>query len=161
MDNRINFIIPDEDVAIATEKLGEGASTMQPYLIALKPSERQELPKMSDKTLPFVEKITEYCQSAPQFVPAYMDVEALAGDFKVTQQLTGLFRTVKAMHDNLDDTIMQAGSEAYMNALNYYNSVKQAAKSDVPGAKSIYEDLKKRFEKTKPVVVQKVTPTED
>ena len=161
MENKINFIIPDEEVDITTQKLNEGGAILKPYLIALTPDQRKEIPKMSDKTLPFVEKITEYCQSAPQFVPAFMDVEALAGDFKVTQQLTGLFRTVKAMHDNLDDTIMQAGSEAYMNALNYYNSVKQAAKSDVPGAKSIYEDLKKRFEKTKPVVVQKVTPTED
>lgn len=161
MENKINFIIPDEEVAIVTQKLNDGTTTLEPYLIALKPKERQEIPKMSDKTLPFVEKIKEYCQSAPQFVPAFMDVEALAGDYKVTQQLTGMFRIVKAMHDNLEDTITQAGSEAYLNALNYYNSVKQAAKSDVPGAKSIYEDLKKRFEKSKPVVVKKEKPTEE
>jgi len=111
---------------------------------------------MSDKTLSFVEKIKEYCQSAPQFVPVFMDVEALAGDFKVTQQLTGMFRIVKAMHDNLEDTIMQAGSEACLNALNYYNLVKPAAKSNVPGAKSICDDLSKRIEKTQKA---KVTPT--
>jgi hypothetical protein len=40
-----------------------------------------------------------------------------------------------------------SGSEAYTAALAYYNSVKQAAKMNVPNAKSIYKDLKQRFEK--------------
>jgi len=40
---------------------------------------------------------------------------------------------------------MLAGSEAYVAALSFYNSVKQAAKLNVPEAKTIYEDLKKRF----------------
>jgi len=35
-----------------------------------------------------------------------------------------------------------ADGESYINALSYYNSIKQAAKMDIPGAKSIYEDLK-------------------
>lgn len=58
-------------------------------------------------------------------------------------------RTVTALNDGLDDTVMEAGGESYIIALSYYNSVKQATKMNVPGAKSIYEDLKKRFEKTK------------
>lgn len=43
---------------------------------------------------------------------------------------------------------MVAGSEAYSAALTYYNTVKQANNMNIPGAKVIYEDLKKRFEKT-------------
>lgn len=149
MENKINFIIPDEVITEVTQKLGEAAAALQPYLIALTPEERKSIPKMSDKTLPFVEKTLEYCETAPQFAPPYMDREALYGDMKVTQQLTPLLRTVVAMNDGLDDTVMEAGGEGYINALNYYNSVKQAAKMNVPGAKSIYEDLSKRFEKTK------------
>ena len=42
---------------------------------------------------------------------------------------------------------MMAGSEAYIASLSYYNSVKMAAKLNVPGAKPIYDDLKKRFTK--------------
>jgi hypothetical protein len=41
--------------------------------------------------------------------------------------------------------MMLAGSEAYIAALAYYNSVKQAAKMNVPGARAIYDDLSKRF----------------
>ena len=157
MENKVNFIVPDEVIREVALKLREATEALQPYLIALTPEDRQSIPKMSDKTMPFVEKTLEYCASAPQFAPPYMDSEALDSDFKVTQQLTPLFRTIKAMNDGLDDTIMEAGGEAYVNALSYYNSVKQAAKMNVPGAKSIYEDLKKRFERTKTV---SVTPTQ-
>ncbi len=156
MENQIRFIIPEEVVTLATQRLNEAAEALQPYLIALTPDQRKEMAKMSDKTVPFVEKNLEYCGSAPQFVPPFMDCEALYGDVKVTQQLTPLFRIVKGLSDGLDDTVMSAGSEAYINALNYYNSVKQAAKNNVPVAKSIYDDLSKRFEKTKK---PKVTPT--
>ena len=152
MENKVSFIIPDEVVMSATQKLNEVAESLLPYLIALTPTEMRKIAKMSDKSVSFVEKNLEYSGSASQFTPNYMDCEALAADLKVTQQLTPLFRIVKALSDGLDDTIMEAGSEAYLMALNYYNSVKQAAKSDVPAAKSIYEDLSKRFERTKPVV---------
>ncbi len=152
MENKVNFIIPEEVVIAATQKFKEGAESLSPYLIALTPTERRKMAKMSDKSVSFVEKNLEYSGSASQFTPQYMDCEALAADLKVTQQLTPLFRIVKALTDGLDDTIMEAGSEAYLMALNYYNSVKQAAKTDVPAAKSIYEDLSKRFERTKPAI---------
>ena len=42
---------------------------------------------------------------------------------------------------------MLSGSEAYGEALAYYQSVKQAAKRNIPDAKVIYQDLRKRFEK--------------
>ena len=66
----------------------------------------------------------------------------------IYNQLTPLFRLVMRLHDGLDDTTMEAGAESYANSLSYYNSVKQAAKMNVPGAKAIYDDLKKRFERT-------------
>ena len=34
MANKINFIIPEEVVLIATQKLNEVAESLQPYLIA-------------------------------------------------------------------------------------------------------------------------------
>lgn len=147
MDNKINFSIPDEAIAQVKQKLAEITTIFKPYLIALTPAERQAIPKMSDKTVPFVEKTLDYCTSAPQFAPSFMDREALAADMKVVNQLIPVFRIVKQLSDGLDDTSMEAGAESYVNALAYYNSVKLAAKNDVPGAKAIYEDLSKRFVK--------------
>jgi hypothetical protein len=40
---------------------------------------------------------------------------------------------------------MTAGSEAFQAALVFYNSTKVVASQDVPGAKAVYEELKRRF----------------
>lgn len=149
MENKIDFIIPDELINSSLQKLNEVATDLKPYLIALTPSERQYIPKMSDKTLPFVKKTLDYCKTAPQFAPAFMNIEALTADMKVYNQLIPLLRVIQRLNDGLDDTTKQAGAESYVNSLNYYNAVKLAAKIDVPGAKSIFSDLQKRFVRVK------------
>ena len=147
MENQIDFVIPDEVMTDVSQKLSEVNTALQPYLIALTPDERREIPKMSDKTIPFVEKTLDYTVSDPEFAPPYMKREELANDMKAHAQLTELFRTVQQLYNGLDDTAMEAGAESYVTALSYYNAVKQAAKMNIPGAKSIYDDLRKRFQK--------------
>ena len=150
MENKINNTIPTEVINEVRQLLDNAAIVLKPYLIALSPAERQSIPKMSDKTQPFVEKIIAYTDTSPQFVPPYMDKEVLESDMATYNQLIPLFRAVKQLSDGLDDTSMQAGAECYTNALIYYNSVNQATKADVPGAKAICEDLRKRFVKIRP-----------
>ena len=161
MEKKIDNTIPEPVINEATQLLNNAVTVLIPYIIALSPAERRAAPKMSDKTRPFVEKTIAYCDSAPQFVPPYMSKEALKTDMTVYNQLIPLFRVVKQLSDGLDDTTMQAGAECYTNALNYYNSVKQATKSDVPGAKAICEDLRKRFVKTKPDEANLLPDTEE
>ncbi len=147
MENKINFTIPEEVATNVSASLAEISTSLLPYLIALTPEERRAVPKMSDKTSPFVEKCMAYAQSAPEFAPPYMDVEGLKTDMAVYNKLIPLLRQVTRILNGLDDTIMQAGAESYVASLAYYNSVKQAAKMDIPGAKGIAEDLRKRFVK--------------
>jgi hypothetical protein len=149
MDNKINFSIPDEVIADITSRLNDVANIVRPYVIALTPIERHDLPKMSDGTLPFVQKSLDYCQSNPEFAPSYLDFSGLLADMKVYNQLMPIFRLVEQLENKLNDTTMEAGAESYISALSYYNSVKMAAGMNVPGAKAIYEDLKKRFVKEK------------
>jgi hypothetical protein len=53
--------------------------------------------------------------------------------------------TAKQLSDNIDDTVMVAGSEAYQASLIFYNAVKVAAAQNIPGAREVYDDLKARF----------------
>jgi len=147
MDNKINYSIPPEILAEATAKLNDVTNLFKPYLIALNPTERHDLPKMSDGTLPFVQKCLDYCQSNPEFAPSYLDFSGLVADMKVYTQLLPIFRLAEQLENKLNDTTMEVGAESYVSALSYYNSVKMATSMNVPGAKAIYEDLKKRFVK--------------
>ena len=145
MDNKINFSIPDEVITDVTTKLNDVVTALKPYLIALTPTERMEMPKMGDGTLPFVQKCLNYCQTNPEFAPGYIDFVGLASDMKAFEQLLPLQRMVLQLENQLNDTTMQAGTESYVSSLAYYNAVKLATRMDAPGAKAIYEDLKKRF----------------
>ncbi|MNW16927.1 hypothetical protein D3C71_2159470 [compost metagenome] len=49
----------------------------------------------------------------------------------------------------MKDTIMLTGHEAYVQALYYYGSVKLAARAGDAEAKTIAEDLSKRFPRGK------------
>lgn len=145
IENRISVEIPPDVLAKVLENIEEIRKMLETYLIALSPEERHSIPKMSDRTLPFVEKTIYYVGTDPQFAPAYMQTAELFKDIKAVEDLNKIFRPLEQIVSNLDDSKMLAGSEAYITALSYYNGVKQAAKMDVPDAKVIYEDLNKRF----------------
>ena len=152
MDNKINFSIPDEVVVDVISKIADAINQLKPYLIALTPTERHDLPKMSDGSLPFVQKCLDYCQLHPEFAPTYVNFGSLVKDMEIYQQIVPIYRLVLPLENKLNDTAMEAGAESYITSLSYYNSVKLAAKADIPGAKAIYEDLKKRFVKEKATV---------
>lgn len=113
---------------------------------SLTPAQPRELAKMSDGTEPFVAKVMDYALTDPQFNPAYMNVAELKKDLGAYSNLKPFVTAASQLEDELSDTAMLAGSEAYTQSLSYYNSVKMAARLNVNGAKAIYEDLKKRFE---------------
>lgn len=140
-------VIPEHVVDEATRLLNNTLALLKPYLLALTPSERMVMAKMSDRTYPFVEKTLDYTHTSVQFIPPYMNQNELSVDFKSYEQFNGLLRLVVQLQNGLDDSTMHLGGQCYTNALNYYNSVKQASKMNVPGAKAIYEDLSKRFAK--------------
>ncbi|MDO9547767.1 MAG: hypothetical protein Q7J65_02240 [Candidatus Marinimicrobia bacterium] len=145
--NRVAIQISDDDATAIDTELTSLEEKLANYLIALSTDERRGLPKMKDKTYAFVQKTVDYTASDPNFVPDFMDAEALKIDFGAVSTLNTIFRRIEKLRGNLDDTILLSGSEAYNPALHYYNSVKMSARANVPGAKEIYEDLKQRFGK--------------
>ncbi|MGD9488602.1 MAG: hypothetical protein AB7W47_11310 [Calditrichaceae bacterium] len=145
--NLVSIEISDADVQTINGALQTLKETLKPYISSLTPDDRRELPKMSDRTVPFVSKTLEYAESNEQFAPAYMNVAELNKDVKAVETLTQFFRQVEDVYKQLDDTIMLAGSEAYVASLAFYNSIKLASRMSVPGAEPIYRDLKERFDR--------------
>jgi len=148
-ENRISLKITaaDQDaIEAAIETLVEKLS---PHLKALAPGESQQLMKAGDGNLPFVEKTLEYAESNPEFVPLYLAVPEFRVDVEAVKLLNGFIRALQATVDNLQDSAILSGHEAMFSALTYYNSVKQAAKTNVPNAKTIQEELAKRFKHSK------------
>jgi len=144
-ENRVSIEIASNDNMAATESVAKLKTALTPYLISLTPDERQELPKMKDKTIGFVTKVIGYISTNPEFAPPYLNTSEMTKDLAAVNALNNFLKPLQQIIAGLDDTVMEAGSEAYVAALSYYNSVKQAAKANIPNAKTIYEDLKERF----------------
>ncbi len=147
--NQISITIPQEVIEEVNAKLQEIQNALSPYLQGLTTEESKSLFKMGDKSIATVQKIENYIESNPEFVPSYMDKEEFLKDGKAVNQLKPLLSKVTQLNSDLNDTIILAGSEAMVAGLMYYGTVKEAANKGVVTAKPIYEDLKQRFYKRK------------
>lgn len=156
-DNQVSLTLLPAQIQDLQNKVEELKANLD-FLVNLTLQERKTLPKMGDKTLAFVEKSLNYAKENAKLVPPYLDVNELEKDFNTVKELSKIKRPLESLVEALDDTIMLAGSEGYMAALVFYNSVKMASKMNFAGTTTIYEDLKKRFTGSgKSVVVQNET----
>jgi hypothetical protein len=143
--NKHSQSIPADILEQAKAKITEAADLLKPYLLALTPTEKQEIPKMGPKTLNFVEKPHDFAHENPSLVPAYLNMDDFDTDLADAHGLWTLYNRVHQLEEGIGDTQMTAGSEAFQTALVFYNSVKVAASQNISGAKAVYEELKKRF----------------
>lgn len=146
MENSISITIPPQDLQAVKDMLATIQGILEPYLIALTPEDRRRLLKMGDGSEPFVAKVMDYAVTDPQFLPPFVPLAEMNKDWEAVSGLLPIFRMVQQLQSNLSDTVMLTGSEAFEASLSYYNSVKMAARMNVPNAKTIYEDLSKRWE---------------
>ena len=148
MKNQVSIRISPDDLQKVITDVESLNTTLKPLLTSLTVEQRIELPKMGDGTEPFVEKALDYVNSNPEFAPPYVKAEEMAIDFKAVKELLSIYRPLYQLVQQLDDSIMLSGSEAYIGSLAYYNSVKMATRMSAPGAKAIYEDLQQRFRRS-------------
>ena len=145
-ENLVSIEIPDSDAAKIAEALNTVKTVLKPYLVSISTEERQTLPKMNEKTVPFVKKVLDYAGSHPEFAPSYLSVPELKKDVDAFEALIKIGKPLEEIAVAITDTTILCGSEAYTAALSYYNAVKQAVRQNVPGAKVIFDDLKTKFE---------------
>jgi len=144
-NNKHTLAIPDDILAQAQAKVDDIRELLSPYILALTATERREMPKMGPKTIHFVEKSYDFAMQNPNFLPSFLNMDIFSNDFGNAHGLWTLVNSIRQLEHNVADTEMAAGSEAYQAALVFYNSVKTASAQNIPGAKAVYEELKRRF----------------
>jgi len=147
-ENLFELNIPAADLQNVQAAVQTLTTTLAPHLISLSAETRRELPKMGDKSLAFVRKAREYAANNPDLMPAYLSLPMFEADLSGVDTLTNLLRQLQPLIDNLEDSLILGGSEAYQAALVFYRSVKVAAQAGQPNAKTIADDLSTRFPMT-------------
>lgn len=118
---------------------------LEGIIINLTKEERQVLPKIADKTLAFDEKCKAYMASRPELIPGFVDMDEMAKDRALVDDLLPCLREIAPICEGLEDTISLASTDIYVADLAFHQSVKQAAKRCVAGTDTIYDDLRERF----------------
>ena len=144
MENKVSISVSTAAAANIVDAIQEIERNL-PLLINLTVEERKSLLKMGDKTLAFVGKTLDYAKQNPTLVPPFLDMVEFEKDVTAVQALSSILKPLQQLTEKLDDTTMQAGSEAFAAALVFYTSVKAAAKAGVPGMKTMFDDLQTRF----------------
>ena len=145
-ENRISLSIADSEKDKIMQAVNALAVLLQPLLIALDADGRRSLAKMSDASIPFIQKVAQYVESNPEFVPAFVDVAEFKKDLQTFLDMREVLRPILQLVGNLEDTAILSGADAYDVGRAYYKTVQQGVKMNVPNANAIYEDLKSRFE---------------
>ena len=145
IESKIKIVITEEQKTTLNTAFKTFKDTLKSVLISLTPSEKQSMLMLGDKSISFVGKNIMFAAQKPEFVPNYLDVEEWKIDLQAYNDLAPYNAEIMELSSLLKDTIALCGNEAFRQALTYYNSVKQAAKDNVPGAKPIYEELKQQF----------------
>lgn len=114
-----------------------------PFLTGLTPEERQALPKMGDKSRALVARCLEIAQQDDSFLPRNLDVPAFASDVKLHAALEPIRLRLMQLLELVEDTQTQAGSEAYLAALEVYHAAQRSGRG--AGLDGLVDRVSKRF----------------
>jgi hypothetical protein len=114
-----------------------------PFLTDLAPEERRALPKMGDKSRAFVSKAAEVAAQNPDFLPRSFDVDEMRRDVELFEALQPIALALTQLQELVDDTLLEAGSEAYAAALVVYNYARTSGQGEA--LDTVADELSRRF----------------
>jgi hypothetical protein len=146
-ENRIDITMTPAQVTAVKTAL-QTMETNMPFLLGLTTEQRVAIPKINVVNKAFVEDAMNEFSNNAAMLPSYLDVTKIKTDYTLYTQLDEIIFLVRRVLEKLEDTQMLAGSEAYISSLVVYRLFEAAAGAGVPGADSIYAQLKERFTNT-------------
>ncbi len=121
-------------------------SALLTFLINLTKPERRSLVKTGPGSVGYVQTALTYAKNHPEILPPSFSVPAFEQDVNLFTQLSELLALLKGVTDGVDDTTMAVGSEAKRATLQFYDLLKNAAKTN-PGLQPLVDELARLFQR--------------
>ncbi len=144
-ENLISISLDAVDLGKIDNGISEVKGVIAGKLINLTPEERKTHGRVAEETEDWILQVKEYMQQNPDLVMSHIDVDEFVKDFDARRALLPRYRELEQIFSMVDDTMLLLGTDLYHNALMFYKGLKALAQTDAPGAKVVYEELKKRF----------------
>ena len=145
LSNLVSIVFTVAEITAISDALDVILNIIQPKAINLTPAERQAYGRVRYEFEVWIAKCQGYMTANPTLVPSYIDMVEHGNDSTARESMKPMEQKLQQLYEMFDDTFVLLGHDLYVNSIAFYRAVKNAAQSNVPGATSIYEDLKQQF----------------
>lgn len=142
----ISTTLPAADVTTIKNDI-TAIRALLPFLINLSKQERRTIPKTGTESVGFVQGSLTAAKDHPEILPATFIVTEFDKDVTLFTQLLELLSLLQGLANGVDDTTLAVGSEAKRQALQFYNLLQNAAKTN-PGLQPLVDQLGILFRKS-------------
>ena len=139
--------MPWESINLLNIQLGHMLTLLDSYSQHLRALDRRRLNGVGIKKLGFIERAFEFASESPEFLPHYLTLERFDSDIQYFLAFQSLCDLTKQVQEKLWNITIQSADIAYTDALEFYASVREAAKRRVDAAETIFRDLSVFFKR--------------
>lgn len=140
MSNRLSIELSDQDFQEILQSIATIRQRL-PFLVKLSPGDKRASAMLDDGRIPFAIKAVDYAIHEPSVSPNPALLAEGIKDLNLFNKLQTVDRELSRISEMVSDTRMLSGAELYEFARVVYKMSKISASLDVPGTKSIVEDL--------------------
>jgi len=148
--NLISAALSSEDAAVISNSI-TAIKEKLPFLLTLSPDERKALIKAGISNRSIIDNASEIAVQFPQIFSPLFNQQEFRRDYELYKSLGTVLSLLTTLTVSVEDTMMAAGSDAMIQALEVY-AVAQASQEKVPGLKSLVDEMKLYFKKSKRTV---------
>jgi hypothetical protein len=137
--------IPTLTIGIINHDLNAIKTTLDNYAAHLRALDRRRLNGVGIKKQGFIDRTLAVAEENREFLPHYLTIERFRRDNNYFGYLRDLVDIAAQIRELLWNITIEAADGSYTNALEYYASVREAAKRRVDAAESIFRELEPFF----------------
>jgi hypothetical protein len=133
--------MPLDFIADMEESFTSWRNDLEEFSAHLRALDRMRLNGVGLKKLGFIERALQLAAENPEFLPHYLSLRKFQADNQYFTSLRSAFDVMRQVQEIVWNIIIEASDVVYTDALEYYASVREAAKRRVDPAETLYNDL--------------------
>ena len=139
--------MPQNIITMLNHDLGAIKELLENFSKHLRALDRMRLNGVGIKKLGFIDRAYELALENGEFLPHYLTLERFGTDYQYFLDFRSLTDIVSQIREQLWNVTIQSADVAYTDALEFYSSVREAAKRRVDAAETLHNILSPFFKK--------------
>ena len=139
--------VPQQTIDDLNTMLNSIKNNLDDYSQHLRALDRMRLNGVGIRKLGFIERAYELALENGEFLPHYLTIERFGNDLQYFLDFRSLVDLTDQIREKLWNITIQSADIAYTDALEFYASVREAAKRRVDAAETIHHDLSQFFKR--------------